>query len=244
MMAMKAEWLIVLNADGTVLAVDGGAPLEWLDTRVQERADVPADVRRAADEARRQCDASSPDGNLVSTTVTSAAPAVRILALHAIPVRRRATDLRALLESTVRVMEQQARAIEVALALDVGSDVPRTLCLDPEKIAWTLTALIGNALRFVRRGTRLMPGGAIQVRARYAPAASQVILEVQDDGSGIPKETLTRLLRRSPGPPPPSGLALSLMQDVIAAHGGSVQLESSTEPDHSGTTVRLVIPSR
>jgi signal transduction histidine kinase len=239
---MKAEWLIVLNANGTVLAVDGGAPLEWLDTRLQDRADVTADVQRAADEARRRCDESSADGNLGSATVTSVTPPVRILALHAIPMRRRAIDLRALLESTVEVMEQQARAIEVALTLDVGPDVPRTLCLDPEKIAWALTALIGNALRFVRRGTRLMPGGTILVRARYAPAASQVILEVQDDGSGIPKEMLSRLLRPSPGTTPSSGLALSLGQDVIAAHGGSVQVESSTEPEHSGTIVRLVIP--
>ena len=101
-------------------------------------------------------------------TVMSTAPPVRILALHAVPVRRLAIDLRALLESTIKVMEQQARAIEVALTVDVGPDVPQTLRLDPEKIAWTLTALIGNALRFVRRGTRLMPGGTIQVHARYA----------------------------------------------------------------------------
>jgi hypothetical protein len=37
------------------------------------------------------------------------------------------------------------------------------------------------------------------------------------------------------------GLALSLVQDVIAAHG-VVQLESSATADHSRTTVRLVIP--
>jgi signal transduction histidine kinase len=207
---MSAEWLIVVNADGTVLAVDGGAPLDWIDQRLQECGDVPASAR--------------------------------ILTVHAVPVHLSAVDLRALLKSTMTLMEQQARAIGVALTLDVAPDVPPALRLDPEKIAWTLTALIGNALRFVRRGTRLMPGGTIQVRALRGPVSSHVVLEVQDDGSGIPADMLPQLLRRSPGPLHASGLALSLVQDVIAAHGGEIRLDSSTEADRSGTTVRLIIP--
>jgi signal transduction histidine kinase len=232
----------VLNADGTVLAVNGGAPPDWIDTRLQERTDVPADLRQAAADVRRQFDTSAPGAGVVSTTVVCGSQPVRILALHAVPVHQPAVDLRALLESTVKVMEPQARAIGVALTLDVGPDLPPTLRLDPEKIAWTLTALIGNALRFVRHGTRLMPGGAIQVRARRAPASSRVVLEVQDDGSGIPTDKLSQLLRRSNGPLQAAGLALSLVQDVVAAHGGEIQLESTTEADRSGTTVRLFLP--
>ena len=38
------------------------------------------------------------------------------------------------------------------------------------------------------------------------------------------------------------GAPLELVLDVIAAHGGAVQLESSTKADQSGTTVRLLIP--
>jgi signal transduction histidine kinase len=86
-----------------------------------------------------------------------------------------------------------------------------------------------------------MPGGTIHVRGRYAPT-DQVILEVQDDGTGIPAAALPGLLRRSSGPSHGSGLALSLVQDVIAAHGGVVELESSTTVEDSGTTVRLIIP--
>jgi signal transduction histidine kinase len=239
---MTGEWLIVLNAGGTIVAVDGGVPPEWIGTRLHERADVPADLQQAAADLRRQLDTSARDASVVAAAVMSAAQPVRMLVLHAVPVRRPAIDLRALLESTVKVMERQARTIGVALTLDVGPDVPATVRLDPEKIAWTLTALIGNALRFVRRGTRLMPGGAIQVRARRASASSHVVLEVQDDGSGSPADKLPHLLRRSPVPLQAAGLALSLVQDVIAAHGGEVQLESSTEPDRSGTTVRLTIP--
>jgi signal transduction histidine kinase len=74
------------------------------------------------------------------------------------------------------------------------------------------------------------------------PVSAHVVLEVQDDGSGIPADTLRQLLRRAPGPLHASGLALSLVQDVIAAHGGEIRLDSSTEAERSGTTVRLIIP--
>ncbi len=206
--------------------------------------DVPVELEHLAAEMRRRFVESGTSASLASRTLASAAQPIRVLVLPALPVRRLATDVRALLKSTINVMERQARAIEVGLTLDVGPDVPPTLWLDPEKMAWTITALVGNALRFVRRGTRLMPGGTIQVRARYEPAAARVILEVQDDGSGIPKATLSALLERPRGQLHASGLALSLVQDVVAAHGGSVQLESSTEADRSGTTVRLTIPCR
>ena len=239
---MIPEWLIVLNADGTVLAVDGGVPSDWVGTRLEGRSDVPPEVRDVAAGARRQFDESAGSAGVTSTTAAPIAQRIRVIVLSAMPVRRVATDLRALLESTINVMELQARAIDAALTLEMGPDVPRTLFLDPEKTAWTITALIGNALRFVRRGTRLMPGGTIKVRARYEPAASRVVLEVQDDGSGIRQQTLSQLLQRPTGQLHSAGLALSLVQDVVAAHGGDVQLESSTEADRSGTTVRLTIP--
>jgi signal transduction histidine kinase len=239
---MIAEWLIVLNADGTVLAVDGGVPAGWIGTRLEGRSDVPPEVREVAAGARRQLDESAASARMAAQIVATTAQRILVIVLSAMPVRRVATDLRALLESTIKVMELQARVIDVALTLDVGPDVPRLLLLDPAKMAWTITALIGNALRFVRRGTRLMPGGTIKVRARYEPAGSRVVLEVQDDGAGIRQQTLSELLHRPAGQLHSAGLALGLMQDVAAAHGGDVQLESSTEADRSGTTVRLTIP--
>jgi signal transduction histidine kinase len=69
-----------------------------------------------------------------------------------------------------------------------------------------------------------------------------VILEVRDDGAGIPEDRLSQLLRRGPEQPFGSGLSLNLVQDVVAAHGGSVEVESSTQSDRSGTVVRLTLP--
>jgi signal transduction histidine kinase len=239
---MPAERIVVLNADGTVLGVDG-APADWTGTRLEERTDVPDDVRRAVANARSQFSSGATPLSVTEANAQTA-QSLRVVVLSALPVRRVATDLRALLESTINVMQQQARGMDVTLTLDVAPDVPRLCQLDTEKIAWTITTLVGNALRFVRRGTRLMPGGAIRVQARFDPATSQLILEVQDDGSGIPKDKAAQLLQKGPGQIHAAGLALSLIQDVVAAHGGDVHIESSTEVGRSGTTVRLTLPGR
>jgi signal transduction histidine kinase len=238
---MNAEWLVVVNADGTVLAVEG-APADWIGTRVEERADVSEDVRQLFASARQQFGGAH--ATAASTTVASHAPRIRVVPVHAVPVHRRPTDLRALLTSIVTVMAPQARAIEVAFRLEVGADLPPTIMLDAEKIAWTLTALVGNALRFVRHGTSRRPGGTIIVRANHLPDASEVVLEVTDDGVGIRADVLAQLLRRSSDASGASALALKLVQDIIAAHGGAVHIESSTEAWASGTTVRLTIPCR
>jgi signal transduction histidine kinase len=210
---MNAEWLVVVNADGTVLAVDG-APADWVGTRLQEHADA------------------------------SHTALLRVLPVHAVPVHRRPTDLRDLLQSIVDVMAPQARAIDATLRLEADPTLPPTMMLDAEKIAWTLTALVGNALRFVPHGTTRRPGGTIIVRANHLPATSEVVLEVTDDGVGIPADRLSQLLKRSSDASGASGLALKLVQDIVAAHGGTVHIESSTQDWQSGTTVRLTLPGR
>jgi signal transduction histidine kinase len=232
----------VLNADGTALVVDGGAPVEWIGTRIDEREDVGEAIKRAALETRRQL-RSSAASSLHVQVHEGGMGTLRVLGAHTIPVRLVPTDLRALLKSSIRVMEQQARTNEVALTVEVAPDVPSICRLDPEKIAWAAAALVGNALRFVRRGTRLMPGGLISVQARFDSASSNIILEIRDDGSGIPADVLPRLLARQPDQTHAAGLALSLIRDVVAAHGGTLQIESSTEPRGSGTTVRLTLPA-
>jgi hypothetical protein len=80
-------------------------------------------VRQAAVDVRERIDAPGLDAGLTSTTVTSGARPARIVALHAVPVRRSLVDLRTLLESTITVMERQARAIGAALTLDVEPEL-------------------------------------------------------------------------------------------------------------------------
>jgi len=77
----------------------------------------------------------------------------------------------------------------------------------------------------------------------YDPAASTLRVSVRDNGRGISAERLTRLLQREnwyPG----GALALLLVQDVAAAHGGAMQIESRTDRENHFTDVIFTIPTR
>ena len=162
---------------------------------------------------------------------------------EAIPLRPEPNDIRHLFASTMEVMRQQAQAKDVTIEVRVDPALPALVTFDTEKIAWAVTTLVGNALRHVRSGSRHLPGGAISVEVSRAGAA-EMSIEVQDDGSGIPAAKLPFLFRRAPGLPHAAGLALMLIHDIVAAHGGSVDVKSSTEAFDHGTTVRLVLPLR
>src|SRR6185437_16857778 len=97
-------------------------------------------------------------------------------------------------------------------------------------------------MRYVRCGTRQMPGGSISVTASRDAARGELRVVVEDDGPGIPAGVEANLFRRAPGAPFTTGLALKVVHDVVEAHGGSMELTSSTAEDDHGTTVELRIP--
>jgi signal transduction histidine kinase len=166
---------------------------------------------------------------------------VQLVAIEALAIRRRPTDVRALLASKLSVLSSQAEAAGVTLRVGVADDVPAVVQLDSEKVAWALTTLVGNALRYVRSGSRRRSGGTINVHVDFDPTCSHVIVEVRDDGPGIPADTVTRLFRRDGLNVRGAGLALLLMSDICVAHGGTVDVRSRTDASEQGTAVRLTL---
>ena len=162
-------------------------------------------------------------------------------AVGSIPLRVVEVDLVRLVSSTLEPLEHEARALDVTLEVASPADTV-WIAVDPEKVAWIVATLAGNALRYVRRGTRRLPGGAIVVRIGRDVATGAASLAVEDDGPGIPPETLASLFARQVGAPHARGLALTLVQDIVAAHGGTLTVESSTERDSHGTAVRMTFP--
>lgn len=238
---MTTDWQVVLTADGAVLAVAGGAPSEWIGTRLDDRGDLPAAMREAVRTLLDDLHGSiSPMA--AATTEGPTKQAIQLIAIEAVPLRRAAIDLRELLVSSVNLMTPQASAAGVDLTLTVDPAQPASISVDPEKVAWAVTALIGNALRYVRRGSRLMPGGLISITTTYDPAAAHLVIAVRDDGVGIPPDKLPNLFRRTTDHPMTAGLGLRLMHDVVSAHGGRVDVESRTDTSDHGTTVLLTFP--
>ena len=82
------------------------------------------------------------------------------------------------------------------------------------------------------------PGGALTLRGRRAGATVQ--LDVCDTGSGIPPEQRARIFEplyttKAGG----TGLGLYIVQEVVAAHGGQVGVQSV---EGQGSTFTLTLP--
>jgi len=81
--------------------------------------------------------------------------------------------------------------------------------------------------------------GRVTVVARRAQAA--VVIEVIDNGSGIPADLLPTVFERFAKDPssPGSGLGLAIARDLVTAHGGTIEAIS---PTGQGTTIRFSLP--
>jgi signal transduction histidine kinase len=143
------------------------------------------------------------------------------------------TDLAALARDAV------ADALAVEPGRPVTADVPPSLLVtaDEPRIRQVLANLLGN----VRAHTP--PGTAATVRLYRAGEGA--VLEVSDDGPGMSDQdaalAFDRFHRgaRGDGELTGSGLGLSIVAAIAAAHGGYARLHSAPG---SGTTVHLWIP--
>ena len=116
-----------------------------------------------------------------------------------------------------------------------------TVSMPPGELDRVIVNLVANSR------DALPDGGSVLIRARAEPEAAfaqpeRVVIEVVDDGAGIPKDVLDRVLEasfttkaRGEG----SGIGLSAADAIVRAAGGTLELES--ELGH-GTTARVVLP--
>jgi PAS domain S-box-containing protein len=96
---------------------------------------------------------------------------------------------------------------------------------DADRLHQVLANLISNAIKFSPKG------GIVTIRARQV--ADQIVVEVADQGVGIPSDVIPQLFQkfyrvdntetRSIGG---TGLGLALVKDIITMHGGQVWVES------------------
>ncbi len=110
----------------------------------------------------------------------------------------------------------------VTLQVDIPGDLP-DVWADPTRIYYVFGNLLSNALRYTP------PGGMITFSARAEE--KEVRFSVTDTGKGIPSQYLPRIFEqffRVPDQEKESGagLGLSIVKEIIEAHGGTVDVES------------------
>jgi len=129
-----------------------------------------------------------------------------------------------------RAMELQRFALaaeKISLELDLDPLLP-FVWGDSGQLQQVLMNLIGNARQAIQeRGS----GGAIRLRTACSDAG-RVLLEVSDDGPGIPETILARIFDPFFTTKPAgigTGLGLSIVLSVVREHGGRVSVSNRPE---------------
>lgn len=127
-----------------------------------------------------------------------------------------------LIEYAIKANKVQADKFNIQIEVDYPEDKIGKLFVDSEKIAWVLTNLLSNAIRYSSENGRVVIG---------ASQHDDIIeLYVRDFGKGIdPRyhQSIFDRYFRVPGTKVQgSGLGLSMSKDFVEVHGGTLSVES------------------
>ena len=141
------------------------------------------------------------------------------------------------------LLETAAREARLHAPPDVifAIDAPAGLAVrgDPERIHQVVTNLVENAVRFSPRP------GEVSLRA-HVDGPGTVVVEVADEGPGIPAEDLARVFERfyrgdgarSAGRGG-AGLGLAIARWIVDLHGGTIRAE---QRDPHGARIVVTLP--
>jgi two-component system OmpR family sensor kinase len=150
------------------------------------------------------------------------------------PARAEPVDLADLARAAVA--GRAVLADDAGVNLGLADAVSARVSGDADALAVLLGNLVDNALRHTPRG------GRVDVAVRRD--GTHAVLEVIDDGPGIPAaerdRVFDRFYRGADGDPSGSGLGLAIVRRIAERHGAEVRLEDG--PQGRGLTVRVVFP--
>ncbi len=143
-------------------------------------------------------------------------------------------DLRETIEKSLALVRKQLQRHRIHIQTEIDETLP-PVEMDAHQIEQVLVNLITNAMRAVSGGE-----GHIIVRARHLN--DQAVIQITDNGCGIPDSVLPRIF----DPfftmyPDGTGLGLTIVQRIIEQHSGTIQVESKVG---HGTTFTVRLPLR
>ncbi len=154
-----------------------------------------------------------------------------------VPLRLESTNIGVVVEEAVAGLLRVAQAKGIELSIQSPPRLPRTRA-DRHRIKQVFINLLDNAVKYCPEGS--------EVQVRLETDGESIIVEVADDGPGIPPEDLPhifekmyRVEKESTRAVEGSGLGLSIVKRIVELHGGRIAVESTVG---KGTTFRVKLP--
>jgi signal transduction histidine kinase len=145
-------------------------------------------------------------------------------------------DLSALVRETVEAFEGSLSVRQFTFHVEEGQPAPHVEA-DPAAIEQVLVNLLDNAVKY--------SGDVREVTVRVAARLNEAVIEVADRGLGIEHVDLKRIFdkfyrgRHAALNREGFGLGLPIVQELVTAHSGRVEVESKPG---AGSTFRVILP--
>ncbi|ROS78583.1 ATP-binding protein [Cellulomonas sp. PhB143] len=126
------------------------------------------------------------------------------------------------LMDVVRQLEEEWVPTFTKARRELVIDVPEgeKVLATPGGLAQVLATLVENSLKH--------GGGTTTIRSRPSGPSGAVVIEVADEGEGVPEDLAPHIFERSVTSGAGTGLGLSLARDLAAADGGRLKLSQRT----------------
>ena len=150
-----------------------------------------------------------------------------------ITISKKVTSVDTVIKDSLRLIERQAteKNIKIETAF---SPIVIKIQVDRDRINQVLLNLYLNAIE------SMQDGGTLNVALSMNKERKWVIIKVTDNGTGIRKEDIAHIFDPYfTTKPSGTGLGLAIVHNIIDAHDGKMEVESSPE---KGTTVTLFLP--
>jgi signal transduction histidine kinase len=151
-------------------------------------------------------------------------------------LQRRPSNLSHIVEDAVALARTAGDLKGVALRYSADPNLP-TIDIDGLQVGRVISNVVDNAIKYTPGG------GTVDVSTRRA--ADHLLVEVRDNGPGIPANEISVLFEKyqrgaTTGRIEGTGLGLFIVKAVMQAHGGTVEVDSTPG---DGTMVRVCFPT-
>jgi len=146
------------------------------------------------------------------------------------------TSLQKVLEGCIDTARGIAEPNGIKVVSDIGSDFPQIFASEI-RLAQVINNLVSNAVRYT-------PGGGT-IKLRASLKGKKILIEVEDNGSGISKEAMPRIFEdfyRGDRETEGTGLGLSICKRAVELHGGRIWAESPVPETGKGTRFSVTLP--
>lgn len=148
-----------------------------------------------------------------------------------------------IVQSALQLVQSQLESDKIDLELDLGEGLPVVLghSSSLEQVMLNLLTNARDAMNQKEEGSDWKK--RISIRTRYDTEEERVLVEVEDQGTGIRTEDQSRLFDpffTTKAPDKGTGLGLSLSYAIVKNHGGDIEWQSQ---EGAGALFRVCLPA-